>query len=318
MSECRFCPVHGDYIPQSDDTSCPACESDPVAARVSLRSVQVVTTEMPAISWPDSSQPSGPQDSTSYDPLTTIDDMAACPSCAKLVPLDKFQSEAMGEVWEGEAALWAEDGICRDCYRDVIPGKLRRWTREEWIAHHFEGWRAQVRRVHDVEVLVESEQDSWLPDASRHRILNVDATLSARREHLARSSMRLRDLRSEFDLKADPQQFTAELELARRSLSEEARSELEMRREADLSRERDRRIDSVSELSPSQVFADAGLDAEAMMGDLARETGTQREVRASDLVNVKPGPGTGRAPRWALYVLVVVFVLFIGWWFGFR
>ena len=91
-----------------------------------------------------------------------------------------------------------------------------------------------------------------------------------------------------------------------------------MRREADLSRERDRRIDSVSELSPSQVFADAGLDAEAMMGDLARETGTQREVRASDLVNVKPGPGTGRAPRWALYVLVVVFVLFIGWWFGFR
>lgn len=313
MSECRFCPVHGDYTPQRDDTACPACDSDPVAARASLRSVQVVTSEMPAISSSDLFD-----SSESYDLLTTIDDVAACPSCAKLVPLDEFQSEALGEVWEGEAALWAEDGVCRECYRDVIPGKLHRWTREEWVAHHFEGWRAQVRRVHDVEVLVDSEHDSWLPDAARHRILNVDATLSARREHLARSSMRLRDLRAEFGMKADPREFTLELELARKSLSEGARVELERRRLAHLSQEEERRVHSVAGLSPAHALKDAGLDPEAVTDDLARGTGRQRETHAPHLVNVSPGSAVAGPRRWPLYVIAAAFVLFIAWWFGIR
>lgn len=264
-----------------------------------------------AIKDPDLSDHGG-----SDDHLTTIDDIATCPSCRKLIPLDAFQSEAPGEVWEGEASLWAEDGVCRDCYRDVIPNMQRHWTKEEWTSHHFEGWSAQVRKVHEVEVLDDSDQDAWLPDEERHKILDVEATLSARREHLARAGMRLRELRAELNLTSDPPQFTAELELAREALGTEAIKELERRRAADLDRERERRVRSVTELSPAQILADAGLDAAEFIGDLARSTGSQRTIEVPDYADVLPR--STRPARWPVVILVTALVLFAVWWFGLR
>ncbi len=307
--EKRFCPVHGDYLPRANTTACPHCDDDPIRARASLRSVQVITSEMAALRVSDDSSMGEPSD----EHLTTIDDVASCPSCGRLVPLDEFQSEALGEVWEGEASLWAEDGVCRACYRDVIPKHLRRWTTEEWIAHHFEGWRAQVGKVHDLEVSATSEQDAWLPDEERMQILDVEATLSARREHLARASMRLRDLRGELGLAADPPQFVAEIEAARTALGPEARAQLEQQRLADLDRERARRVGSVTNLSPAQVLEEAGLDAEEFIGDLARSTGRHRGV--DDEALAVHARAQQRSPRWPVVALGLALGAFVVWWF---
>lgn len=306
----RFCPVHGDYLPVPGETACPRCEADPIAARASMRSVKVVTSEMPAITDPDEEE--------ERDALTTIDDEAPCPSCGRLVSLELFQSEALGEEWEGEAALWAEDGVCRTCYRDVMEQHIRRWTTEEWVAHHFEGWRAQLHKVHEVEVLVDSDQDAWLPNVERHRILDVSATLSARREHLARSQMRLRELRGELELDADPPAWVAELEEARSALGEAARAELERRREADLAREKDRRVRSVTELSPAQALADAGLDPDDLLGDLARSTGSKREIRVPDFADLGEPAAERRTSRWPMLVVGGALALFALWWLFLR
>jgi len=300
----RFCPVHGDYTPEPGASACPSCEADPIAARASLHSVKIVTSEMPAITDPDDDD----------DGLTTIDEEATCPSCGKLVPLESFQSEALGEEWEGEAALWAEDGVCRTCYRDVMPQHIRRWTTDEWVAHHFEGWRAQLNRVHEVEVLTDSDQDAWLPDTERHRILDVAATLSARREHLARSQMRMRELQGELGLSSDPPTWVAALEEAREALGPDAREELDRRREADLAREKDRRVRSVADLSPAQALTNAGLDADELLGDLARSTGSKREIRVPDFADVGEPSADRRAPRWPLYVVGGALLLFALWW----
>ena len=309
-TETRFCPVHGDYVPVAGATACPSCEADPVRSRASLRSIRVVTSEVTGGSDTQGLAPS------SDDGLTTIDDVARCPSCGGLVPLDSFQTEAVGEEWEGDAALWAEDGVCRDCYRDVVPGMLRRWSTAEWVGHHFEGWKAQVRKVHEVEVLVESEHDAWLPDEDRHRILDVEKILSARREHLARSQRRLRDLRAEFGLDRDPPEFIAELEAARDALTEKARSELRRRRDEDLLREEERRVGSVADVSPAEAVAAAGLDPETVLGDLARSTGSRRDLQVPDFAKDVESPTRGA--RWPLWVLCGALVLFLVWWFGVR
>ncbi|MCO4773556.1 MAG: hypothetical protein KDA24_26220, partial [Deltaproteobacteria bacterium] len=297
-TDTRFCPVHGDYSPRLGQTVCPSCEEDPIASRASLRSVKVITAEMAAIPDTDSLG-LGPTHSDEH--LTTIDDIAKCPSCGNLVPLETFQSEAVGEVWEGEAALWAEDGVCRNCYRDVLPANLRRWTTEEWVRHHFEGWKSQVRKVHDVEVMVDSEHDSWLPGEERHRILDVEGTLSARREHLARAQMRLRELKAELELADDPVDFVTELETAREGLGAEARKELERRRDADLARETERRVGSVTNLSPAQALMESGLDPDELLGDLARSTGSKREIVVPDFADVA-GPVPTAPSRWPLVV----------------
>ncbi len=306
----RFCPAHGDYVPVAGATACPSCNADPVASRASLRSVKVVTAEVSGV--PDTDGFAPPSD----DALTAIDDIAKCPSCGCRVPLDTFQTEAVGEEWEGDAALWAEDGVCRDCYRDVVPGMLRRWSTAEWVGHHFEGWKVQVRKVHEVEVLVESEHDAWLPDEDRHRILDVEQTLSARREHLARSQMRLRELRAEFGLDRDPPEFIAELEAARDALSERAYSELRVRRDADLRMEKERRVGSVTALSPAEAQAASGLDPGTVLEDLARSTGARGELPIPDVAKDVELPPRGT--RWLPWVMGGALVLFVVWWVGVR
>ena len=124
-TQTRFCPIHGDYVPVAGATACPSCQADPIGSRASLRSVRVVTAEV--IGGADTHG----LPSSSDDAPTAIEESARCPCCRRLVPLDSFQTEAVGEEWEGDAALWAEDGVCRDCYRDVIPGLLRRWSTAE-------------------------------------------------------------------------------------------------------------------------------------------------------------------------------------------
>lgn len=314
-TETRFCPVHGDYAPRGADTSCPRCAEDPLVSRQSLRSVKVVTADPPTAPPVGETSTVITAITSADDAPTPIADVAACPSCEREVPLEEFQSEALGEVWEGEAALWAEDGVCRDCYRDVLPGLLRRWTTDEWLAHHFEGWRRELRKVHDVEVSADSEADAWLPGEDRHRILDVEKSLSARREHLARSRMRLRELKNELGLAEDPPEFVAALEEAHRALEPSAVAELERRRAADLERETERRVASVTELSPSQLIRDAGLDPDEVIGELAGSTGSRRRIPVPDFANV--GDGVRERPLWPVAVFVAGVVAFgLWWWLG--
>jgi hypothetical protein len=291
-----FCPIHGDYGQPESGSQCPICAEDPIRSQASLRAVKVITTsEVPH--------------ADSDDQPTSIDDAAPCPSCGKLTPLSKFQTEAIGEVWEGEAALWAEEGVCSACYRNEIPGKSSTWSTEDWLAHHFEGWNAQVRRVAEIVEYGTSEQDSWLPEDQRPRILDVEQTLASRREHLARAQMRLREIKGELEVEELPERFEVALRSARRALDQRAVLRLKERAEDDLKAEKERRIDSVAAMSPFAALEAAGLDPEKLLAD-GSDRGRDSEPASTD---VEPqGYDQG---RWPLIVIAVALLAFVIWWF---
>lgn len=291
-----FCPIHGDYPAPSVGTRCPICAEDPIASQASLRAVKVITT---------AEMPPGVADD---DEPTSIDDVAPCPSCGKLTQLDQFQTEAPGEVWEGDAALWAEEGVCTNCYRDVIPQISSAWSTDEWLSHHFEGWNSQVRRVHEIVEHGTSEQDSWLPEEQRHKILDVERTLAARREHLARSQMRLREIKSQLGVEELPEHFAAALVRAKHALNDRAVERLKERREDDLAIERERRVDSMEQMSPRAALEEAGLDADRL---LKKPTGNPTPATAS-LDDDVPAYSRG---RWPLLVVVAAVIAFAIWWF---
>jgi hypothetical protein len=180
-NERRFCPLHGDYLPQGRSAQCPKCRSDPAASSVSLRQVRVIDE--------DQLDPEGIDD----DQPTDVGVRFECPVCGSQVAGTDFRVETAGEVWTGDAAVWAEEGVCSDCYREVVNKDIREWSPAEWLVHHYEGWHRMAQSVHDILVFEHSPQESWLPEDDRHRILDLEATLAARREHLARCQMAMED-----------------------------------------------------------------------------------------------------------------------------
>jgi len=291
-----FCPIHGDYGQPEKGSQCPICAEDPIRSQASLRAVKVITT---------SDVPHADTD----DKPTSIDEAAPCPSCGKLTPLAKFQTEATGEVWEGEAALWAEEGVCPACYRDVIPSKSSAWSTENWLRHHFEGWNSQVRRVEQLVEYGTSEQDSWLPEDQRPRILDVEQTLAARREHLARAQMRLREIKRELEVDELPERFEVALRSARRALDERAVMRLKERREDDLRAERERRVDSVAAMSPYAALEAAGIDPEKALA------GNPDGPAPEGVPPLGVEPSGYDQGRWPLVVIAVALLAFAIWWF---
>ena len=292
-----FCPLHGDYSPSKHGARCPRCAEDPIASQASLRAVKVITTaEMP------------PGIADAADEPTSIDDVAPCPSCHQIVGLDQFQSEAVGEVWEGEAALWAEEGVCATCYRDLIPGLSSEWSTDEWLTHHFEGWHSQVRRVHEIVEHGTSEQDAWLPEEQRHRILDVEKTLAARREHLARAQMRLREFKADLGVDELPERFALSLQSARRALDERSIERLKSRHEEDMQVEAERRVESVLEMSPRHALEEAGLDAPGLL---------DAPPPLPEPTPVAPGeaPAAQDTSRWPLAAVAAAVLGFAAWWF---
>lgn len=293
-----FCPIHGDYDRPEAGSQCPICAEDPIRSQASLRAVKVISTaEVPLANGDD-------------EP-TSIDDQAPCPSCGNLIPLSQFQSEAPGEVWEGEASLWAEEGVCPACYRDRIPTLSSEWSTEEWLTHHFEGWNSHVRRVSEIVEFTTPEQDSWLPEDQRQQILDVEKTLAARREHLARAQMRLREIKVELEVEELPERFAATMAAGRRALDERAVARLKQRREDDLMIERDRRVESVMAISPTAALREAGLD-EGMVGGSGGDDPSEPSM-------IMPSPDAGLGDydrgRWPLLVVVAAVLAFVIWWF---
>ncbi|MCP4869581.1 MAG: hypothetical protein GY898_12775 [Proteobacteria bacterium] len=240
VPEDLFCPLHGDYLQEEESSRCPHCAADPVASSASLRQVRVVREDELD---PD---PVGME----TDQLTPMVDEFPCPVCGQVTAADKFRVESVGEVWTGNAAVWAEEGVCPDCYADVLSPQIRDWSDAEWLAHHFEGWKATVGTVHNLFVYEESLQESWLPEAQRHKVLDVEATLSARREHLARCQMSMRDLKGRYRADLTPPPFQMTMAMASEAVSPKAAGELQAMRERDVNTELLRRHDSVVARSP--------------------------------------------------------------------
>ncbi len=240
MAETRFCPLHGDYDTSDPAGACPRCQEDPVASSASLRQVRVVGEDELAPAIDDPAE------------LTPLADAHPCPVCGEDTALDDYVVESIGEVWTGQAAVWAEDGVCPDCYRDVVRPELREWSEAEWLAHHYEGWRSTLESVHNLFVYEESVHEAWLPDGERHRILDVGRTLAARREHLARSQMAMRDLMGRFPAEITPPPFELSLTQARDAVSPRAVGELKGMRARDEETEQLRRSDSVVAAAPTE------------------------------------------------------------------
>ena len=234
-----FCPLHGDYQPEEGMSKCPHCQDDPIASSASLRQVRVVRE--------DELLPGHADDGAE---LTPVADEFPCPVCGSMTPATNFRVESVGEVWTGNAAVWAEEGVCPDCYRDVLVPQVREWSDAEWLVHHYEGWRATVDTVKNIFVYEESPHESWLPVEERHRILDVEKTLSARREHLSRCQMTMRDLQGRYNANMTPPPFQMTLASGSEAVGIRALAELKAMREADLGAEMQRRHESVVARAP--------------------------------------------------------------------
>ncbi|MEE2830673.1 MAG: hypothetical protein VX498_15915 [Myxococcota bacterium] len=233
-----YCPIHGDYLPKGSSSQCPECRVDPVASSASLRQVRVLDEEQ--------LDPGGTED---HRP-TPVGESFDCPVCGTSVPASSFRVESAGEVWQGEAAVWAEEGVCSDCYRDVVAKNIREWTHPEWLVHHYEGWRKMAESVHEILVYEDSPQESWLPEEERHRILDVEATLASRREHMARCQMAMEELQGRYDAKITPPPFQMTMASASQALNEVSVEELKRLRQEDLQVEMELRQHSVYGVAP--------------------------------------------------------------------
>lgn len=260
--ETRFCPLHGEYETDDVAQSCPRCAEDPVASSASLRQVRVVGE--------DELDPEG----ADHAELTPLAEKLPCPVCGALTHLGDFRTESIGEVWQGDAAVYAEEGVCPDCYRDVLAPHIHDWSHADWLAHHYEGWCSTLQSVHNLFVYEESAHEGWLPDEDRHRILDVGRTLSARREHLARSQMAMRDLLARYDADLTPPPFPMDLAQAGDAVSKRAEAELRGMRARDLDVESQRRNDSV--VAPAPIERPDSPDTSAVNRELVARS--QRAV----------------------------------------
>jgi len=230
----RFCPLHGDYAVVEQETACPDCRANPEEATISLQRVRVLGTgSIGTLATGDSF-------------LTPISEELPCPVCGVDLQLSEFRYESLGEEWTREAAEWAEEGVCPSCYRDILPPYIREWSDGEWLSHHFEGWRNTVDSVTEIRRYEDSAQEAWLPASERHKLLDVEATLSARREHLALCQSAMEELCNRYPSSMTPPPFEQMLVLAReKGLSESALEELRDLHSADVAIEVERREDSI-------------------------------------------------------------------------
>lgn len=182
----RYCPIHGVYLATDESASCPLCAEDPFTSSASLRRVRVVPE--------DELVPDG----SLRDALTPVLEDPSCPCCGTTTPLDDFRIEVVGELWGGPAAEFAEDGVCPDCYRGELAPHIREWTSVEWFTHHFEGWKSSLADVQELVVYEERAADGWLPEEERPRVIDVERTLAARREHLARCQRDMKALQDRY------------------------------------------------------------------------------------------------------------------------
>jgi len=230
----RYCPLHGDYAVSDQETACPECRANPEQSTVSLQRVRLLSTgDVSTIVDGDSH-------------LTDIHDELPCPVCGLQTSLGDFRHEAIGEVWTREAAEWAEEGVCPGCYRDILPPYIREWSDGEWLSHHYEGWRNTVESVGVILRYQDSAQETWRLPEDRHQLLDIEATLSARREHLALCQSAMEDLRALYPSSMTPPPFDQTLGHARdQSLSEAAVRALRKIRNEDQALEDELREDSI-------------------------------------------------------------------------
>ena len=290
----RFCPLHGDYAVLEQDTACPQCRVDPEGSTISLQRVRVHTTgAFETLATGDSL-------------LTPINEDLPCPVCGTDVPLDDFRHEAIGEEWTREAAEWAEEGVCPSCYRSILPPYIREWSDGEWLSHHYEGWRTTVEAVTSIRRYQDSAQESWLPREKRHKLLDVEATLSARREHLALCQSAMDDLCQRYPSSMTPPPFEQMLSVARdKSLSTEALEELQAIHDGDAVVEVDRREDSMVIRAD-----DEGLSAVARVATSRVATEPRRDGAHPDSATRSHGVQSGgRWPR--LLAAAAVFAVLI-------
>ena len=73
---------------------------------------------------------------------------------------------------------------------------------------------------------------------------------------------------------------------------------------------------SVTDLSPAHLLGESGLDPNTVIGDLARSTGSKREIRVPSLGEISPA--TSKPARWPLGVVMGAVLVFLLWWFGLR
>jgi len=240
MADIRFCPLHGDYEPQGTSTACPSCKDDPLVSSASLQRVKVVTDR-------------GPDPEGRKSPVTTpVGEDSACPVCGAITAFDDFRFERMGEEWTGKAAEWAEEGVCPGCHKDLVPRYVRKWSDAEWLAHHYEGWRTTLEQAAELFVYDESAEDSWLPEGQRHKVLDIEKTLSARREHLGRCQAVMDDLMTRYPVGLTPPPFQSRLAKARdRALSDTVIAKLKGIRERHLFAQEEKRNESIIGYTPA-------------------------------------------------------------------
>jgi hypothetical protein len=279
-----FCPLHGDYLPEEGASACPSCREDPVASSASLRQVRVVREDELA---------SGVEADGGMSELTPMADEFPCPVCGTVTPVEEFRVESVGEVWTGNAAVWAEEGVCPDCYREVLEPQIREWSDAEWLVHHYEGWKATVDTVHNLFVYEESPHESWLPEESRHRVLDVEKTLSARREHMTRCQMTMRDLQGRYGANLTPPPFQMTLASGSDAISARAVAELRGMRDRDLEAEMQRRHESVV--------------ARAPVTDTGEYGGVPEVTEKGSPAAVEPPPPSG-PEAWVVPVAAVAFM----------
>ncbi len=255
-----------------------------------MRQVKVVAQDHEEMGEPDSE-------------LTPIADAAPCPICGNSTALEDFRSESIGEIWTGRAAEYAEEGVCLDCYRDVVADSLRSWSDAEWLAHHYEGWRTSLQQIHDIFVFDESPQEAWLPEEDRSRLLNVDKTLAQRQEHLQRSHSAMLDLLGKHNANITAPPFQMSMATAQEAVSASAVAALHQRREEDLEAEAMRRADS--------VVARAPVEEAPEMVELRTIGGTTVKVPVSEAPKRSGGVSAGLLIGGLIVVAIVVVVLML-------